>query len=94
MSSVVWSIVLFASVGASIWLAHWMAPERVVGVECRPSDPQAGSADGTGVEHGALRLAVADLAVLPRSPMASVGAGDPRRPAPTGLQRKRVVLNG
>lgn len=95
MASVVWSIVLFASTGGAIWLAHWMAPERVVGDETferRPATPQSGAANGTGVECKPSREA-ADAAVLPRSPMAPAGVGDPRPPAPVG-HRKRVVLHG
>ena len=60
----------------------------------RPSDPQRGAANGTGVEHGPRRLAVADLPVLPRSPLAPVGVGDPRLPAPTGLHPRRVTVHG
>ncbi len=75
------------------WSTRWQG-RKFETFRRRHGDPQAGSATGTGVERGPLHDVVADLAALPRSPMAPVDAVFPRRAASTGLQRRRVSFHG
>lgn len=92
MATVLWSVALFAAALGGIGLA-WLldqscqrAEEREELQSRRSATPQRGAAKGTGVEQtrgGAVRGCVV---LLPRSPIASTGAGNPRLPVPVGPQ--------